>query len=81
MKKILIVTYGGGHARMLKPVIIELLKQGSSNLQVLALNTAETELAGLGVELLGYRNFFSGSDKVAKYGRELASTLDKIINY
>jgi len=81
LTKILIVTYGGGHARMLKPVILELLKYGNCDLQVLALNTAETELAGLDVELLGYRDFFSESDEIAKYGKELASTLDKIINY
>ena len=79
-KKIFIVTYGGGHARMLRPVIEELLK-GNHTIQILALTTAKKELEDLDVEILGYRDFFSKLEKVQEYGSELASTLEKVVNY
>lgn len=80
MKKILVVTYGGGHARMLKPVIQRLQKL-DVKIQILALNTAEAEFEGMGLDVFGYRHFFQNSKALSNYGKKLAVTLDKIVNH
>lgn len=81
LKKILFVTYGGGHARMLKPVIEELSREGLFDIHVLALNTAAAELAALNVTLLGYKDFFTIKPEVITYGQELVASLEKVIDY
>lgn len=79
MKKVFVVTYGGGHARMLKP-IIPLLQSEGVEIQILALNTAELEFGGMGIKLLGYRDFTGHDPRATIYGKELSLTLDKVIN-
>lgn len=76
-KKILFVCYGGGHARMLKPVII--LAKEKYEVQVLALTTAHCELKDLGVTLLRYSDFFS-SDEIIELGEFCLKSLDKVID-
>lgn len=80
MKKVLVVTYGGGHARMLKPVIAR-LRDAGLDVHVLALNTAAAELSGMGVTVFGYHAFFGDSAVVTAYGEKLAQSLDKVINH
>jgi len=80
LKKLLVVTYGGGHARMLKPVVSKIIKN-NVEVSILALNTAEKEFEDIGVDVLGYRSFFRECPRATRYGEELAKTLEKVINY
>ena len=79
-KKILVVTYGGGHARMLRPVIEILIEDPSVDVHVMALNTAAKELEDLDITLFGYAKYFYDDPNVQKYGRELMASLDKVID-
>ena len=73
-KKILVVTYGGGHAKMLRPVVSQLTAKSEYEVVVLALTMAKLEFEGLGVRMVGYKDFFQGPE-VMRYGARLASEL------
>jgi hypothetical protein len=78
-KKILFVTYGGGHAHMIYPVIHELkktslYKNNQLQIQVLGLTTARGILKNNGVESFGYADYLDpqkDQDAIA-WGTELA---------
>ena len=52
--RILFVTYGGGHVRMVLPVVRALQARGTVDVQVLALTTAHAFLAREGIATEGY---------------------------
>ncbi len=79
-KKVLFVTYGGGHARMLRPVIEILTFSSEVDVYVMALNTAAKELEDLDITLFGYSKYFFNHKDVQKYGRQLMASLDKVID-
>ncbi|WP_299204821.1 CDP-glycerol glycerophosphotransferase family protein [uncultured Amphritea sp.] len=65
MKKIVIVTYGGGHINMLLPIIRQLTNESDIILCILALTTAGKVLEREGIEHLGFRDLLVGSDDEA----------------
>lgn len=79
-KRVLYVTYGGGHARMLKPVIQRMTEDTNFEIHVLALNTAYDELKGLPVQLWQYRDFFGTDKDVIRYGEQCLPSLEKVID-
>ena len=78
---LLFVTYGGGHARMLLPVIVELSKLSNVSISVLALTTAPSELKHLSLNMLRYKDFFGSCKKVKRYGEELIRDMEKVVDY
>lgn len=71
-KKALFVTYGGGHANMVLPVVQQFLRDGSLLVEVLALTTARALFDRNGIATLGFRDFVSKSDSQASvWGQEL----------
>jgi len=68
----LFVTYGGGHAKMLIPVIRDLQRRGWDDLVVLGATTAGPELRAAGIATVGYRDLVRpGDDDALRYGVEL----------
>ncbi len=65
MKKIVLVTYGGGHVNMLLPVIRQLSVEPNIELCILALTTAGSVLEREGIDYLGFRDLLSDSDNEA----------------
>ena len=57
MKKVLFVTYGSGHVRMVVPVARALAKAGLAQPLVLALTTAAPVAREAGLEVLQFKNF------------------------
>lgn len=74
MKKALFVTYGGGHAKMVLPVVQQFLRDGRLQVQVLALTTARTLFARHGIATLGFHDFVTAADSQAlAWGNELCA--------
>lgn len=78
-KRLLFVTYGGGHAHMVYPVVHALrtsqaVRAGQLSVQVLALPAATYTLNHNGVECLGFRDFLDAEldAEALDWGRELA---------
>lgn len=70
--RILFVTYGGGHVRMVLPVVRALQARGTVDVQVLALTTAHAFLAREGIASLGFRDLVTPADaRAVAWGREL----------
>lgn len=65
MKKVLFVTYGGGHAQMVLPVVQWLARYMALKIQVLALTTAAPVFVNAGVDVLGFRDFVRPEDAAA----------------
>lgn len=63
MKRVLFVTYGSGHVRMVIPVAKALAHAGLAEPLVLALTTAATVVREAGLELLQFKNFLRDSDR------------------
>ena len=64
-QKLLFVTYGGGHAQMVLPVVQWFARHSSVEVQVLALTTAApvfTNAGIAGVAVLGFRDFVRPED-------------------
>lgn len=78
---ILFVCYGGGHARMLAPVVQCLSENQDIKISVLALTTAALEFDSTLIKIFGYKNFFNNKSQVKKYGELLAKELDKVVDY
>ena len=77
MKKIIIVTYGGGHVNMLLPVIKCLLKKPEIDLCILALTTAGKVLQREGIQYIGFQDLLTDANRKAiKIGRELVGPVD-----
>ena len=79
MKKVLFVTYGSGHVRMVVPVARALAKAGLAHPLVLALTTAAPVAREAGLEVLQFKNFLRPgdiSDQAAMvYGQRLMSAM------
>ncbi|MDH1933100.1 hypothetical protein ACF8EA_23740 [Pseudomonas sp. YQ_5] len=84
MRKILFVVYGGGHARLVRPVIDHLLRT-SQDVEVicLALTTAVREFSGLISErfrILAYKDFFGQDAEVLSHGKSLVQKMTNIFD-
>ncbi|MFN3437924.1 MAG: hypothetical protein ACK41V_09540 [Acidovorax sp.] len=72
MKKILFVTYGSGHVRMVVPVAHALAARGVAQVQVLALTTAAPVARSAGLDVLQFKDFITPQDTDALvHGRRL----------
>jgi hypothetical protein len=71
MKKILFVTYGGGHVNMVVPVIKELQKKDDFDIVVLGLTTAGSVLKGNNIPYIGFRDLLGVNDNALKWGKRL----------
>lgn len=72
MKKLIFVTYGGGHVAMMVPVIKKMLSFNCYNIVVIALTTAGSVLDREGISSLGYKDFTDlANDRWVSYGHEL----------
>ncbi len=70
--KVLFVTYGGGHVKMLLPVIRELERRGSMEVKVIGLTTAAAVLAAANIPCLGFHDLVGDGDSQAmSWGAEL----------
>ena len=70
--KIFVVTYGGGHAALVAPVIRELLENGHA-VTVLGLTTAAQYLKEQGIKTIGYSDLNGANDDdVQRWGNMLA---------
>ncbi|MEA2017649.1 MAG: hypothetical protein U9N59_04305, partial [Campylobacterota bacterium] len=76
MKKILLVSYGGGHVNMLLP-IAKRLRELKYEVVFFALTTAIDKLKQTNFKYYTYKDFFY-SDEVQEYGKELVKELDTI---
>lgn len=63
MKKVLFVTYGSGHVRMVVPVAKALAQSGLAQPLMLALTTAAPVVREAGLELLQFKNFLKDGDR------------------
>jgi hypothetical protein len=74
--RILAVTYGGGHAKMIPPVIRALEARASVDARVLALTTARKPIEDAGLACFGFRELAGPGDEAAmETGRRLAAAL------
>lgn len=74
-RRVLMVTYGGGHVALAIPVKEELERRGGYEVEFLALTTAGPALARKGIPSLGFRDFLRPEDAEARArGEELAGT-------
>jgi hypothetical protein len=76
-KRVLFVTYGGGHVNALIPVIRALrARHPGVEVTVLGLTTAAAVLEAEGIPSLGFRDFMTAGDARAReYGRKLAASV------
>jgi hypothetical protein len=76
MKKILFVCYGGGHVRMVLPVLAELRRRAAVEPVILGLTAARAELQAAGWPCLGFADFVDPADADAiRRGGALAQAL------
>jgi hypothetical protein len=73
-KTVLFVTYGGGHARMVIPVLHELSKCPEIRTETLACTSAGPILRAEGLPYCGYKDFIRPDDRDAQdWGKTLAA--------
>src|SRR5438128_1956084 len=76
-KRILFVTYGGGHVNMILPIIRELASYPKIDIQVLGLTTASHTLAHANIPQFGFKKLIKPADERAlKKGVILAKDID-----
>lgn len=75
MRRILFVTYGGGHVNALLPVILQLKRtRPDLDIHVLGLTTAAAILTSAGLPVLGFKDVLEAGDSLALvHGRRLAA--------
>lgn len=76
MKKILFVTYGGGHVNIVIPIVREIEKHNNMDYQILALTTAIPYLENSGLKyktLLDYLPILQNNKEIINIGNKLAS--------
>ena len=77
MKKILFVCYGGGHVRMVLPVVRELQRRSGYEPVILGLTSARADVQAEGLPCLGFANFVEADDADGiRRGEVLAAGLD-----
>ncbi len=75
MKKVLLVTYGGGHVPMIVSLLKELRRRGDWSPEILALTTARPVLRAAGIPSYGFKDLVEPGDAEAlALGVELART-------
>lgn len=75
-KKIVFVTYGGGHARMILPVVRELQKNPAVTWSIIALTTAIPFFKSKNIPFYTFSDFITDADNDAlSLGEELAKTI------
>lgn len=81
-KRILLITYGGGHVNMLLPVIKNLMGIPSYELIVLGLTTAGSVLKRNNIPYLGFKDFLYlfESEKVLSIGKRLAINTGSLVS-
>ena len=73
-KKVLFVTYGGGHAAMIVPVIRSLEKYTDIEIESLALTTGGAYFKRHGLPYKGYKDLITPEDTQAlEYGEKLSA--------
>jgi hypothetical protein len=75
--KVLFVTYGGSHARILRPVIERLVLDKNIEIYILALTKSASEFEGIEAKVLGFKHFFSGA-RIEGFGKELMKDLIEV---
>jgi hypothetical protein len=74
VKTVLFVTYGGGHARMVAPVVRALQSCKDIRTEILALTVGGAIMKSEGLPYKGYKDFITPDDKAAlEWGRKLAA--------
>lgn len=87
MKKVLFVTYGGGHVKMTVPVARALADSGKAQVVVLGLTTAATQVKAANLDLVQFCNLFDEGDasdaKALIWGEQLACSIEKnnVVNH
>ena len=76
IKKIVFVTYGGGHVNMLVPVIKELQRHDNLELVVLGLTTAGLVLKNNNIPYIGFKDLLNDNDYALKWGKKLVRKND-----
>jgi hypothetical protein len=75
-KKLLFVTYGSGHVRMILPVAKAVQDGGLAQVQVLGLTTAAPLVREAGLALLQFKDFVGAQDEVAlAHGQRLLDAM------
>lgn len=71
-KKILFVSYGGGHIKILLP-IVKCCKKNNIPYELMALTTAKSNTLAEGIPSKGYKEFSNINDKekIIKYGKDI----------
>ena len=75
MKKILFVTYGGGHVNIVIPIVREIEKHNNMDYKILALTTAIPNLENSGLKyktLLDYLPMLQNNNEIINIGNKLA---------
>ena len=72
MKTVLFVTYGSGHVRMVIPVARALADSGLARPLILALTTAAPVVRATGLDMVQFKDFFSG------LGSMLTEAMEKV---
>lgn len=73
-KTVLFVTYGGGHAQMVIPVMRELHTHSDIRAEALALTLAGPAFRRSGIPYKGFRDFIAtGDEAAAAHGKRLAA--------
>ena len=76
MKKVLFVTYGSGHVKMVLPVAKALETAGMAQVTVLALTTAASVVREAGLNMVQFKTFVGPGDALAlEYGKKLMADL------
>lgn len=76
-KRVLFVTYGGGHVSMVVPAALACLQLGIEDVHVLALTSAAPAARAAGLRTWQFRDFVTTDDAQAlAWGDELAGTLE-----
>lgn len=76
MKKVLFVTYGGGHVKMVIPVASALVHAGLAEPTVLALTTAAPVVRQSGLNMVQFKTFVTPHDSAAlQQGRRLMDNM------
>jgi hypothetical protein len=76
VKKVLFVTYGSGHVKMVLPVAQVLAAEGSAEVRVLGLTTAAAPVREAGLELLQFADFAGADEEALAHGKRLLATLE-----
>lgn len=73
-KKILFVSYGGGHINMVIPLYKRLAKSGNYEQQIMALTTAQAKLKNENIPFISYRDFIEEYPLAQQYGEKLSAS-------